>query len=55
MDGPFWEVDVNTLEVTKLYDLVTELDIDSAAGEQPHFKASHSVAGKVRKRRILQY
>ena len=48
MDGPFWEVDLRTLQVTQLYDLVKELKIPSDQGEQPHFKATHAIAGKVR-------
>jgi hypothetical protein len=46
MDGPFWQADVTTLEVTQLFNLVTELNINSAV-EQPHFKATHTMAGVV--------
>jgi len=46
MDGPFYEVDLNTLAVTMLYNLTITLDIDATL-EQPHFKAAHSSSGLV--------
>ena len=46
MDGPLYEANVVTMEVTKLYDLADVLGINKMSGEQPHFKAAHtSVAG----------
>lgn len=45
MDGPLWDVDLNTLEATFLYNLTTVLGIDAAGGEQPHFKAAYSQGG----------
>lgn len=47
MDGPLWECDVNTLKCTQLFDLVKELDIPSDKGEQPHFKAAHTMNGRL--------
>jgi hypothetical protein len=46
MDGPLYEVDVHTLAATKLADLVVELGIDAKGGEQPHFKAMHTINGQ---------
>jgi len=43
MEGRFWEVDVHTLEVTPLFDLVKELEINAA----PHFKSGCSAEGRV--------
>lgn len=40
-----WDVDLNTLEATFLYNLTTVLGIDAAGGEQPHFKAAYSQGG----------
>ncbi len=48
MDGPLWEADLTTLVVTKLFDLVSALDMCSypaSCPEQPHFKAAHTMAG----------
>lgn len=45
MDGPLWECDITTLECTQLFDLVTALEIPASAGEQPHFKAAHTMNG----------
>lgn len=43
MDGPLWEADLETLNVTKLFDLPEVLGMPPH--EQPHFKAAHSVSG----------
>ena len=43
MDGPLWEVNLTTLQVTHLFDLPSALGIPD--GEQPHFKAAHSMSG----------
>lgn len=48
MDGPLWEVDLTTLVVTQLFDMVKALGMCSyptACPEQPHFKAAHTMAG----------
>ena len=45
MDGPLWSVNLATLEVVQLFDLVTALQIP--ASEQPHFKAAHTMGGKL--------
>ncbi|MFP4053355.1 MAG: hypothetical protein ACLFV7_05770 [Phycisphaerae bacterium] len=45
MEGEFFEVDVNTLEVTHLADLCTELDLPQ--GARPHFKAMYTAHGRV--------
>lgn len=45
MEGEFFEVDVNTLEVTPLADLVKELDIPGST--RAHFKAGYSAFGRV--------
>lgn len=50
MDGPLWEVDLVTLTATKLFDMITALDMcnyPTLCPEQPHFKAAHSMAGKL--------
>jgi len=47
MDGPLWECSLLTLECVQLFDLVTALNIPASAGEQPHFKAAHTMAGKL--------
>lgn len=47
MDGPLWECSLLTLDCTKLFDLVSALSIPASAGEQPHFKAAHTMAGKL--------
>lgn len=47
MDGPLWEVDLKTLEATQLFDLVTALNIPISSGEQPHFKAAHTMNGQL--------
>ncbi|MBN1510340.1 MAG: hypothetical protein JW955_26060 [Sedimentisphaerales bacterium] len=43
MEGQFWEVDVHTLEVKPLFDLVKELQIDAT----PHFKSGYTAQGRV--------
>jgi len=43
MEGRFWEVDVHTLEVTPLFDLVKELAINAT----PHFKSGYTAEGRV--------
>lgn len=43
MEGEFFEVDVATLEVTHLYDLLKELDVVG----YPHFKDAHTRHGRV--------
>ena len=43
MEGRFWEADVHTLEVTPLFDLVKELQINAT----PHFKSGYTAAGRV--------
>jgi hypothetical protein len=45
MDGPFFEVDLRTLEVTELFDLITELDLPP--GSKPHFKDAFTAHGRV--------
>lgn len=45
MDGPLWECDLVALSCVQLFDLVTALNIPASQGEQPHFKAAHSMAG----------
>jgi hypothetical protein len=45
MDGPLWDCDLVALNCTQLFDLVKELDIPAAEGEQPHFKAAHTMSG----------
>lgn len=44
MEGLLFEVDVDTLEATQLFDLVEELGIDAG---QPHFKGMHSGQGRL--------
>lgn len=43
MEGEFFEVDVRTLEVTQLYDLLDELDVH----DYPHFKDMYTRHGRV--------
>ncbi|XP_071113413.1 uncharacterized protein [Haliotis cracherodii] len=43
MDGPLWECNVYNLTCVQLFDLVQTLGIPAAAGEQPHFKAAHTM------------
>ena len=45
MEGLLFEADVNTLETTKLADLVAELKIPK--GAQPHFKGAFSAQGRL--------
>lgn len=45
MDGPLWECDVIQMTCTQLFDLVKELDIPAI--EQPHFKAAHTMNGRL--------
>lgn len=47
MDGPLWECDILTLNCTQLFDLVKELEIPAGEGEQPHFKAAHTMNGRL--------
>lgn len=47
MDGPLYEVDLVSLKVTQLFDLVQALNIPANQGEQPHFKAAHTMAGQL--------
>jgi hypothetical protein len=44
MEGRFWEVDVHSLEVKELFNLVKELEIVQAT---PHFKSGYTAAGRV--------
>jgi hypothetical protein len=44
MEGRFWELDVNTLKATLLYNLVKELDINDAVC---HFKDAATAQGRV--------
>lgn len=44
MEGGFWEVDVNMLEVKRLFDLRKELKI---VGAKEHFKGAYTGAGRV--------
>jgi hypothetical protein len=43
MEGEFFEVDVHTLEVTQLYDLLAELEVH----DYPHFKDMYTRHGRV--------
>lgn len=45
MEGLLFEVDVRTLEVAQLFDLVKDLEIP--AGSRPHFKGGHTGQGRV--------
>jgi hypothetical protein len=45
MEGEFLEVDVHSLRVTKLFDLVEELDVPRES--QPHFKSAFTMHGRV--------
>jgi hypothetical protein len=47
MDGPLWECNVTSLECTQLFDLVVSLGIPALQGEQPHFKAAHTMNGRL--------
>ena len=47
MDGPLWECNVITYNCTQLFDLVKELNIPASFGEQPHFKAAHTMNGRL--------
>ena len=47
MDGPLWEVDMTTLVATRLFDFVKKLDMPVSQEEQQHFKAAHSIGGKL--------
>ncbi|KAH9500231.1 hypothetical protein Btru_077532 [Bulinus truncatus] len=48
MDGPLWECDVMmTLNCSQVFDLVEELHIPASQGEQPHFKAAHTMNGRL--------
>ena len=47
MDGPLWECSVITYNCTQLFDLVKELNIPAKFGEQPHFKAAHTMNGRL--------
>lgn len=47
MDGPLWECSVVTFTCSQLFDLVQELRIPASAGEQPHFKAAHTMNGRL--------
>ncbi len=45
MEGPFYEVDVHTLEVRQLFNLVDELQLPQ--GAVPHFKGAYTANGRV--------
>lgn len=45
MEGEFFEVDVNSLEVTQLFQLMHELD--EPEGSKPHFKSGFTAHGRV--------
>jgi hypothetical protein len=47
MDGPLWECSVVNMTCTQLFDLVHTLNIPAKAGEQPHFKAAHTMNGRL--------
>ncbi len=47
MDGPLWECNVYNLTCVQLFDLVKELQIPASEGEQPHFKAAHTMNGRL--------
>lgn len=47
MDGPFFEADLVSLQVTQLFNLTEALGIPASGGEQPHFKAAHAIGGLV--------
>lgn len=47
MDGPLWECNVTSLKCKQLFDLVETLKIPASAGEQPHFKAAHTMNGRL--------
>ncbi len=45
MEGEFFEVDVHTLEVKQLFQLMDELDVPE--GSKPHFKSGYTHHGRV--------
>ena len=45
MEGLLFEVNVESLEAKKLFDLTQELNLP--AGSQPHFKSAHTAQGRV--------
>ncbi len=45
MEGEFFEVDVHTLEVKQLFQLMNELDVPE--GSKPHFKSGYTHHGRV--------
>ena len=47
MDGPLWECDVYLLNCTQIFDLVKTLNIPKDQGEQPHFKAAHTMNNRL--------
>ena len=47
MEGEFFEVDVDSLEVRHLFDVNRELDITYPEGTQPHFKGAHTGQSRV--------
>ncbi|MFO7899493.1 MAG: hypothetical protein R6V58_10600 [Planctomycetota bacterium] len=50
MEGEFYELDVHSLEVTQLFDLVEELElppVEAVHYNIPHFKAAHCDYGRV--------
>ena len=47
MDGPLWECDVVHMNCTQIFDLVKELNIPTSQGEQVHFKAAHTMNGRL--------
>lgn len=47
MDGPLWECNVYLLNCTQIFDLVETLKIPKDQGEQPHFKAAHTMNGRL--------
>ena len=47
MDRHLWECDVIQMNCTLLFDLVKELNIPASSGEQPHFKAAHTMNGRL--------
>ena len=47
MDGPLWECNVYNMTCVQLFDLVKELNIPISSGEQVHFKAAHTMNGRL--------
>ena len=47
MDGPLWECSVIDYSCKVLFDLVKTLSIPITRGEQPHFKAAHTMNGRL--------